>query len=214
MPTTVPSDHFHDFDQFRKPTGSLGHQVVNGMNESHYALTSWGLQFLHLQPKDTVLDIGCGGGITVERLAALVPQGMVYGADHSMDCVHWASERNQAAIAQGRVKIMQANVENLPFEDASLDQITAIETVYFWPDLPRSFAEVARVLKPGGQFAIIHECYDAKAFHERNQHWQDTYGMHILSPQEADTLLKQAGFSKVDMHLKENDNWMCCTATR
>lgn len=214
MPTDIHSDTFQDFDQFRKPTGNMGRQVVEGMNHSHYELTTWGLEHVQIRPTDTALDIGCGGGVTVERLAALATNGTVYGIDHSTDCINWASTHNHKAIEDGHVRILQASVEKLPFENATFDKVVAIETVYFWPDLPHSFAEVARVVKPGGQFIIIHECYTCDTFRERNEHWQKTCGMRILAPEEAGKLLKQAGFTLVETHLKEEQNWMCCIATK
>ena len=42
----------------------------------------------------------------------------------------------------------------MPFEDNTFDIVTAFETVYFWPDIEKSFGEVKRVLKPGGMFLI------------------------------------------------------------
>lgn len=214
MPTDVPADDFRDYGQFRKPTGTTGFDVVNGMNRSHYDLTTWGLAHVQVQPRDTLLDIGCGGGLTVERLATLAAEGTVYGVDHSADCVQWAKERNHAAIANGQVCIRQASVEQLPFDDGSFDKVFAVETVYFWPDIPRNFAEVARVVKPGGQFLIIHEAYACERFRERNRETEAKCRMHILSPKEAVFGLEQAGFSKVDVDTLEDRNWMCCAATR
>lgn len=214
MPTDIHSEDFKDFGQFRKPTGTVGHDVVEGMNRSHYELTTWGLQQVQIHPQGTILDIGCGGGITVERLTALAPESTVYGVDHSLDCVHWASERNRAQVESGRVHILQASVEKLPFDDASFDKILAVETVYFWPDLAQNITEVARVTKPGGQFVIINECYASEQFRERNQRWADTCGMRILSPEETETLLKQSGFARVETFLQEEQNWICSVATK
>ena len=51
----------------------------------------------------------------------------------------------------------QGSVEHMNFTDASFDVVTAFETVYFWPGLPKCFQEVYRVLKPGGIFLICNE---------------------------------------------------------
>lgn len=214
MPTDIHCNDFKEFEQFRNPTGAVGHDVVESMNRSHYELTTWGLQQVRISPQGTILDIGCGGGITVERLAELAPTSTVYGVDHSMDCVRWSSERNRPGIDSGHVHILQASVEKLPFETAFFDQVVAVETVYFWPDLLQNFAEVARVMKPDGQFVIINECYTNDQFRERNEHWKETCGMRILAPNEADSLLQQAGFTHVDVHLLEEKNWMCCIASK
>lgn len=48
-------------------------------------------------------------------------------------------------------------VAALPFKDNAYDMATAFETVYFWPDIEKSFAEVRRILKPGATFLIVNE---------------------------------------------------------
>lgn len=53
--------------------------------------------------------------------------------------------------------MVQGNVAELPFEDDTFDVVSAFETVYFWPGLERCFAEVLRVLKPGGLFFLCNE---------------------------------------------------------
>lgn len=200
--------------QYRKPEGEAGRQVVETMNENHYELTSWGLEQVKIDPAFTVADIGCGGGRTVERLSKIVSGGKVYGVDYSEDCVRWASERNKDEIESGRVLILQASVEKLPFGDNSLDMAFAVETVYFWPDLEKNFAEVQRVIKNGGQFVIINEAYENEAFRERNDELRKYGSMKILSPEKTTELLKNAGFSAVEYKTREDKNWICFIATK
>lgn len=56
--------------------------------------------------------------------------------------------------------VLQGSVAGMIFAAGWFDLVTAFEAVYFWPDLPRSFREVYRVLKPGGTFFICNECSD------------------------------------------------------
>lgn len=201
-------------DQYRKPEGEVGKQVVETMNENHYELTTWGLGQVKIDPEYDVVDIGCGGGRTVERLAKIVTGGKVYGVDHSKDCVRWASERNREGIAGGHVAILQASVEKLPFEDGRFDMAFAVETVYFWPDLEKNFAEVGRILKNGGRFVIINEAYEAEAFRERNDELKKAGKMKILPPENTVDLLKAAGFSAVEYKTREDKNWICFIARK
>jgi len=69
--------------QVRKPGGLLGKRLVRAMNLSHAALTDWGLDQLAVRSTAAILDIGCGGGRTIHRLAALAPGGKVMGLDYS-----------------------------------------------------------------------------------------------------------------------------------
>ena len=71
------------FGQVRIPTGPLGRRALQAMNRTHATLTDWGLQYLHVTKNATILDIGCGGGRTVQRLASLAPEGTVHGIDYS-----------------------------------------------------------------------------------------------------------------------------------
>ena len=79
-------------DQVRCPTGPQGRIAASMMNWGHGALTTWGLTFATIQPNFTILDLGCGGGKTINRLAPQVPQGKVFGLDHSADMVAYAKE--------------------------------------------------------------------------------------------------------------------------
>lgn len=62
-----------------------------------------------------------------------------------------------AMMNVGHSAVFQGSVEHMNFTDASFDVVTAFETVYFWPGLPKCFQEVYRVLKPGGIFLICNE---------------------------------------------------------
>lgn len=71
------------FRQVRKPSGWLGRRVVRAMNIGHATMTDWGLHQITLPRNAAILDVGCGGGSTVRKLAALAPEGKVIGLDYS-----------------------------------------------------------------------------------------------------------------------------------
>jgi ubiquinone/menaquinone biosynthesis C-methylase UbiE len=140
--------------QVRKPNGWLGRRLVRAMSLSHAAMTDWGLQQLTVAKNASVLDVGCGGGRTVGKLAALAPEGRVVGLDYSATSVAVARDTNAGAIQAGRVEIEQGSVAALPFPDGTFDIVTAVETHYYWPNLAANVREVFRVTKPGGTFAL------------------------------------------------------------
>src|SRR5215471_11882541 len=92
-------------NQFRKPSGWLGRLNVRDMNRRHSDLTDWGLQQLTITADDTILDVGCGGGRTVQKLAAMAPNGKVYGVDFSQASVDASRRLNRQSIGTGRVDI-------------------------------------------------------------------------------------------------------------
>ena len=64
-------------------------------------------------------------------------------------------------VPTSRNRDTQGSAEQLPYSDEMFDLVTAVETVYFWPNLPDCLQEVRRVLKPGGKFAIMVEVVDS-----------------------------------------------------
>ena len=137
------------FENTRKPVGFGGKIMVAMMNLGHSAVARWGLQFLNTAPDAKVLDCGCGGGANIRRLLKKCPQGVVKGIDYSPVSVEKSKKVNDVAIAEGRCAVLQGSVADMMFTDNWFDAVTAFETVYFWPDLPRCFREVYRVLKVG-----------------------------------------------------------------
>ena len=92
----------------------------------------------------------------------------------------------------------QGSVEQLPYSDEMFDLVTAVETVYFWPNLPDCLQEVRRVLKPGGKFAIMVEVVDS------DSKWTSIVdGMTAYTPEQLKTLLDDAGFIQTEIHRKK-----------
>ena len=84
--------------QCRKPAGWLGQLNVSLMNLRHSRVTDWGLGHLRFEKGFTILDVGCGGGRTIEKLAAIAGEGKVYGIDYSAASVAVARRKNAKQI--------------------------------------------------------------------------------------------------------------------
>ncbi|HEX7252343.1 MAG TPA: methyltransferase domain-containing protein, partial [Thermoanaerobaculia bacterium] len=198
--------------QFRKPSGWLGRLNVRDMNRRHSDLTDWGLTHVSIGNADVILDLGCGGGRTVQKLAAIANEGRVCGVDYSEASVTVSHRNNRQSIRRGRVEIQQASVSRLPYGDRLFDLVTAVETHYYWPDLPANLLEVWRVLKPGGALVIIAEAYKGGKFDGRNQLFaraMQPFGYSHLSLPEHDELLSRAGYSDVKVFEEYEKGWMC-----
>jgi ubiquinone/menaquinone biosynthesis C-methylase UbiE len=196
-------------DQCRKPTGWLGRLFLWVMKRVHSKLAEWGLQQVSVGEGDTILDVGCGGGAMVRKLAAVAAEGKVYGVDHSEQSVAAARRTNRLGIAEGRVEIRQASVSALPFPDGLFDLVTAVETHYFWPDLPADMREILRVLKLGGTLAVLAEAYKGRKHDQWLQQVAKLTKMVFLTAEEHRELLSNAGYSEVRVLERPDKGWIC-----
>ena len=156
------------FTNCAHPKGRMGRAMLKFMNLCHAPLTNWGLSLVDIQDSWTMLDIGCGGGATLKRLLKRSRGAKVYGIDISEESV---------------TKAIKVN---------------AVETVYFWPNLPSCMQEVRRVLKPGGHFAIMVEVVDT------DSKWTNVVeGMTAYPPEQLKQFLDDAGFTKTEIYRKK-----------
>ena len=185
------------FSQCARPEGALGRVMLSFMNYTHAPLTNWGLNLVDVQNGWTMLDVGCGGGFTIRRLLKRSRGARVYGIDISEESVAKARKVN-AEVLDKQVFVTQGSAEKLPYEDGKFDLVTAVETVYFWPNLPNCLQEVRRVLKPSGKFAILVEVVDS------DSKWTSVVeGMTAYTPEQIKTLLDDAGFTQTEIHRKK-----------
>ena len=106
--------------------------------------------------------------------------------------------------SQGKVEILEGNVESLPFNDDTFDIVTAFETVYFWPNIEKSFGEVKRVLKPGGIFMIGMESNGSDNLAMKIS--QKLIDMTVYNDDELTTFLKNNDYSDITVYLRDSKN--------
>ena len=175
-----------------RPEGKTGEKMLERMNRSHGPLRAFGLPLLSWRPGMRILDVGCGGGAAIAEMLNLSSDSVIDGIDYSEVSVRQSEELNKKELGR-RCNITQADVAKLPFPGDTYDLVTAVETVYFWPDIRSAFQEIFRVLKPQGVFAILNEGSDPEQCN-----WPSVDGfMRIYRPEELTELLKKAGFQEI-----------------
>ena len=196
----------------RKPSGFFGRLVVapvlNRLNEPMNALTE---QLLELQPFDRVLEVGFGGGDLMHRMARRVVNGRVSGVDLSPEMTTRAAKRFRALVEKGRLEVLCADVESLPFAPGEFTKACTLNTIYFWPDPGRALREMSRVLEPGGRIVLG---FTPKSVAEKAPYTK--HGFHLYEPDEVGRLLGDAGFQDVRMTTgaRKTGAFVCASGTK
>jgi trans-aconitate 2-methyltransferase len=115
----------------------------------------WGpgvIAALRLAGHETVADLGAGTGRDAEQLLGLLPRGRVLAIDGSQQMLDQL--RTRLAVSGDRLQVVPADLRQpLPLPGGVADAAISVATLHWLPDHAHVFAEVARVLRPGGRFA-------------------------------------------------------------
>jgi len=197
-------------DQYRCPKGHRGRLVATIMNQHHEKLTLWGLSKVNIGLDFVILDVGCGGGKTVNRLAQLAPKGEVFGIDYSSDMVKFSKKINKTLIAQNRVEIIEGSVEKMSFNDDFFDLVTAFETYYFWTKFPDALKEINRVLKPSRKLLFVNELL----YGSTPQRLIEETHVKLFPLEEIRNAMHSAGFVRVQIFTKAESPWNAILAQK
>lgn len=140
--------------QFARPHGLLAGVFAAVMNGGNRQVNLRTLEALDLEPGQRVLEVGFGGGATLETLIQEKQCGFVGGLDASPKMVQAAERRFASWIAEGRLEVRRGTVESLPWADASFDRSLSVNSLFYWPDPVQGVREIRRVLRPGGVLAL------------------------------------------------------------
>lgn len=200
--------------QARKPSKWTGKVFARAMNEGHSRMTDWGLSHVAIQRQFAILDVGCGGGRTVEKLAGLAADGMVCAIDYAEGSIAASRALNEPLIKAGRVTIEKASVSQLPFPDNHFDLVTAVETQYYWPDLHGDMREILRVLKPGGKLVVIAETYKGGKYDKLKWPVMWLLRSSHLSANDHRELFATSGYVEIKIFEEHSKGWICGLAEK
>ncbi|VFA97833.1 class I SAM-dependent methyltransferase [Nocardia cyriacigeorgica] len=190
----------------RRPRGPLARWMWRDM-KSHHDIFRDTLAALNLDDGDYLVEIGCGGGSFAAR--ALESGCRATAVDHSADMVALTKSANPAALADGRLEVIEADAAALPLPDAHVTCATAMNVLFF-VDTGTVLAELHRVLRPGGRLVVHTVAPDPPRtlmpapVAKRARFHSDT---------ELAELLETAGFDKVAVTRKDN-TFQLVTAVR
>jgi ubiquinone/menaquinone biosynthesis C-methylase UbiE len=192
----------------RRPSGRLGRRLYRNPR-AHFASFDATLAALALVPSDRLLEVACGGGTFLER--ALASGCEAKAIDYSPDMVALARERNVAACREGRLEVLQASVDQLPFAEESFTCAAMTNAFFFLDDPARALAELYRVLEPHGRLSIFTATPDPPA-------WMApppiARRMRFYTDEQLERMAGTAGFIDIKIAREDNGHSQLLTALR
>ena len=189
--------------QFANPHGFVGWvccKIMNVVNRQMYRCVVKGIK---ADDSATILDVGYGNGYLLKQLDKKFGCNL-YGIEVSSDAEKLTAKRNKRGVDAGRIRLLQADCCDMPFNEQTFDFVTTVNTIYFWQDTEKGLSEIARVLKSGGKF------YNAVYSREWLQKLAYTKeGFKFFDQQDYIDLGIKAGFAKVEIvGIKNNKNFI------
>jgi arsenite methyltransferase len=163
------------------------------MEDHHLPIALPALELMQIEPRDSILDLGCGSGWLCRRLARRVPEGVVVGIDLSREMVRRAKA---ASVEYPNLNFLEGAADRIPCWDGAFSKLISVESAYYWPDPAESTREIYRVLASGGSAWILINYY------QENPHsyqWGAIAKVqtHLFSADEWAALFRRAGFAEV-----------------
>ena len=168
------------------------------------------IERLEIQPKQQILDLGCGTGTLLRSLLHLTPDATYTGLDSSAEMLNLAQQKLPEFV-----ELHLGNVEHLPFPDASFDLVISTSAFHYFRNPSHVLQGIKRVLKPHGQLVITDWCYDywTCRFLDLVLRMFNSAHCHTYGDRELATILDQAGFGQVSIErYKINWFWGMMTA--
>ncbi len=136
--------------QLGQPSGWFGRRAMGKLlNRGNQRFLDDAVEALAPASGERVVDVGFGGGRALDLIRARVAPARPAGVDISTVMVEQGRER----WGDG-VELHLADVAAMPFQDASVDGLLSVNTIYFWPDPAAALREIRRVLRPGGRLVL------------------------------------------------------------
>ena len=177
------------------PRGFVGWIVARIMPLAHSPIYKRVSKALNLQPKDSLVEVACGGGHFLKNYASHV-RGVV-GLDLSDVQVKMAKWKLRSRIAAGTAEIVQGDASQLPWEDNSFSVGTTMGSFIGFPEPLKSLKEIYRVLRPGGR-ALVSIEFNAEDGNDHSKEIEKN-GMWVWTEGEVRAMMKEAGFSEISI---------------
>ncbi len=174
-------------DNYDNPLTSITFQQTN----SHI------VKLLNPKPDSSLLDVGCGSGILIQKLLSLNRDIKLFGLDITPKMVEVAKKK---FTNNSNIKIIQGSAIKMPYEDNSFNFVTCASSFHHHPDPLLSVKEMIRVLKPGGKLLILDMCIEGflrKLLFKVENVYHNEGKVFRLSNKEMYDLYKKVGLTQI-----------------
>jgi len=175
--------------QLRHPHGEHALAVAESMNHSNGELNRAAIALLSVTPGEQVLEIGPGNAAFAQDLLR-TPRSRYVGVDVSAAMVDAGNALLAAHGLQDRADVRLGDAHALPLDSACIDAALAVNTLYFWDELKFPFAELTRVLRPGGRLCLA---FGDAAFMRTLPF--TAHGFHLHELADVESALRSAGLT-------------------
>jgi len=148
-------------------------------------------ELISVQENDRIIEIGFGTGNLIRKMAKHIDSGLIEGVDLSSTMVSIAQKRNKSDIAEGKVKIIESNFDEISYGKYWFTKACSINTLYFWSKPELTARKIAEILMPNGKLFLAFEDIGQLKRRKLNQEI-----FRLYTKAEVRDLLSDAGFSK------------------
>lgn len=168
---------------------------------------------MKLTGNETILDLACGPGIYTRRFARAVRRGTVFGLDLSWPMLE-QGKRLLRGTRLSNVRLIQGNAGLLPFQNNFFDDVNCAAALHLFGDLGTTFAEVSRILRPGGRFTFSTFRYPKnKLIASYLRLRGNVAGIRSFRQEDIDNELRTAGFGETQI-LHARGIWVVMSALK
>ena len=199
--------------QARRPSGWFGRMVMPIVFDRGNAfLNRFVDDVMAVRPDDRLLEIGCGTGKLLKRMADRIETGHIEGIDFSPAMVAIAQKRNEKHIDRGAVSIVEGDFDEKLYPDTVFTKACSVNTIYFWKNPEHTIDKVMNLLVPGGKFVVAFE--DIAQLQQRRL---STDVFRLYSASDISHLFTTGGLAKdicIQSRKKRKQLFHCAVATR
>jgi ubiquinone/menaquinone biosynthesis C-methylase UbiE len=179
--------------QAQKPSGIFGRLFMSRIfDKGNLELNNFVKETLSVKESDHILEIGCGTGSLLKRIANELENGVIEGVDFSKTMISLAKKKNKKHILKKKAIIRPGNFDELQFENNSYDKIFSVNTIYFWRSPVSTISKAFDLLKANGTIVLGFHCKEEMEEMDLDENIFQLYSLQdVISLLKTDNLLKE-----------------------